>query len=83
MQVRRGSTTATPPQDRVATEKAELPDAKVSSAIFEFIANSPDGIDTGELDKEFQIGKKKTDKLINGLAKSANIKKRGKKYFSI
>ena len=83
MQARRGSTTATPPQDRVAAKKAVLPDSKLSRAIFEFIANSPDGIDTGELDREFQIGKKKIEELINGLVKSANIKKRGKKYFSI
>jgi len=83
MQARRGATTAPPPRVDGATKKATLPDSKLSRSIFEFIANSPDGIDTGELDKEFQIGKKKIEELINGLVKSANIKKRGKKYFSI
>jgi len=83
MQVRRGSTTATPPIVNDTTKKAALPDSKLSRAIFEFIANSPDGIDNGQLEKEFQIGKKKIEDLTNGLVKSANIKKRGKKYFSI
>ena len=84
MQARRGgSITATPPRANGATKKAALPDSKLSRAIFEFIANSPDGIDNGQLDKEFQIGKKKIEDLTNGLVKSANIKKRGKKYFSI
>jgi len=83
MLARRGSTTATPPRVNGAKNKAVLPDSKLSRAIFEFIANSPDGIDNGQLDKEFQIGKKKIEDLTNGLVKSANIKKRGKKYFSI
>jgi len=83
MQVRRGSTTATPPIVNDTTKKAALPDSKLSRAISEFIANSPDGIDNGQLEKEFQIGKKKIEDLTNGLVKSANIKKRGKKYFSI
>jgi len=83
MLARRGSTTATPPRVNGAKNKAVLPDSKLSRAIFEFIANSPDGIDNGQLDKEFQIGKKKIEDLTNGLVKSANIEKRGKKYFSI
>ncbi|MCX5993876.1 MAG: hypothetical protein NT177_06630, partial [Chloroflexi bacterium] len=72
MQARRGSTAATPPRVNDAKNKAVLPDSKLSRAIFEFIANSPDGIDNGQLDKEFQIGKKKIEDLTNGLVKSAN-----------
>lgn len=83
MRARRGSITAIVPQDKGAIKKAALPESKLSHAIFEFIASSPDGIDTVELEKEFQIGKKKIEDLVNGLVKSANIKKRGKKYFSI
>ena len=82
MQARRGSITATPPRVNGATKKTALPDSKLSSAIFEFIASNPDGIETASLEKEFKIGKKQLENLVNGMVKSANIKKRGKRFFS-
>ncbi len=82
MQARRGSIIATPPRVNGATKKAALPDSKLSSAIFEFIASNPDGIETAALEKEFKIGKKQLENLVNGMVKSANIKKRGKRFFS-